>query len=155
MDQTPTVDLDKLEQYLNAERAKAERATHAEKRAQLDRFLEEREKRIAAALKADRERRDADDPNLQAAKMIYAALGDQWSALVALTPRMTAVKMVSALSRLERERKAGFDHEVAGAATQIRPAAGAAREGGIATEIEKQLVAAGLISGLTEDTDIQ
>lgn len=64
MDQTPTVDLDKLEQYLDAERAKAERAAHAEKRAQLDRFLEEREERIAAALKADRERRDADDPNL-------------------------------------------------------------------------------------------
>lgn len=148
------IDLDKLQAYLDAEREKAGRAKRAEIRAQIDKLLEEREERMAAERKADQERRDAGDPNLQAAKMIYAALGDQWGAFVSLMPRLSAVKMVTALSRLERERRTGTEHAATQAAPQIRADTKAVAETRIATEIEARLIAAGLMRDVTPENDV-
>ena len=155
MEQTPAVDLDKLEQYLNAERAKAERAKRDAIRAQMDRLEEEREAKIAASRQADREKRDAGDKSLQAAKMIREALGSEFGAFMKLLASSNVMALKASLARLERERVANIQDAGNRAAPTIRVAAETAKKISIATEIEMQLRRAGVLAGLTPDTDLE
>lgn len=154
MTDTTEIDLDKLQAYVDAEREKAERAKRAETRAYMDGLLAEIEEKRLASQKADRERRDAGDPNLQAAKMLQEALGDQWDPFMQLMRRANLTKLAASLGRLDRERKASAEHGAAQAAPQIRADAQAVTETRIATEIEAQLLAAGLMRDVTEETDV-
>lgn len=148
------IELARIEEYLNTERAKAEQAAEDARRAEMYRIEAEREARIAASRRAEQEERDAGDTSLQAAKLIQESLGDRWGEFMHLLMSSNLKALKASLARLEREREHAAQRAGNEAAPIVRAVAKAAKEISIATEIEKQLVAAGVMRGLTADSDI-
>ena len=147
MERTLNVDLDQLQRYIDDERDKAERAKRAEIRAILDAKLDEIEALRQSNAKAEAEERARNDPNAQAAELLYRVLSaaDEWSNFIALMGRAHLRPVAQALTRIEGERAAGMKHRETIAALADRETAKAAQVADRKVQIDRELAAMGIL----------